>query len=420
MKSASAISVVEDCDARPDKPSAVEPSKPVAIKPGREMFVVSTRDFAALDQYIAAWEDLAASALEPNPFYEWWMLIPALRMLGADRNVELVLVFAPNQARQNAPPILCGVFPLERKPRYKGLPVSTLSLWKHLFCFLCTPLVRADCARGTLMAFLDHLAADEASSPLVEFNVVSGQGPFHQALTDCLYQRVSLSYVTDVYNRALFRPAASADDYLRAAMSREHRKDVRRRTKRLADAGPTKYTMLTADQDVDRWLEEFMQLEQAGWKGKLGGALASSEAKRRYFMTVAKEAWRRGRLMMLALNHDGEMIAQKCNFLAGDGSFAFKIAYDEEYARYSPGFLLEIENLRRLHDAPAIRWMDSCAVPDHPMINRLWPDRRTIQTVLIPTGKRFGELVVSLLPLIRWFNRKLRGATKPAIATDPV
>jgi len=418
MKPASALSVIEGHDARLDKPTAVEPSKPVTAKPGRAMFVVATRDFAALDQYIPAWEDLAASALEPNPFYEWWMLIPALRTLGADKNLQLVLVFAPNEARQKAPPILCGVFPLERKPRYKGLPVSALSLWKHLFCFLCTPLVRADCARECLLAFFDWLAADEASSPLVEFNVVSGEGAFHQALTDCLYQRVSLSYVTDVYNRALFRPAASADHYLRAAMSREHRKDVRRRTKRLTDAGPTQYTRLTADEDLGQWLEEFMRLEQAGWKGKLGGALASSDAHRRYFLTIAQEAWRRGRLMMLALKHDGEMIAQKCNFLAGDGSFAFKIAYDEAYARYSPGFLLEIENIHRLHDAPAIGWMDSCAVPDHPMINRLWPDRRTIQTVLIPTGKRPGELVVSLLPLVRWFNRKLRGAAKPAIAAE--
>src|SRR5262249_38316122 len=157
------------------------------------------------------------------------------------------------------------------------------------------------------------------------------------------------------------------------------------------DAGPIEYTALATDADLDGWLEEFLQLEQAGWKGKLGGALAANDARRSYFLTVAQEAWRRGRLMMLALKHNGEVIAQKCNFLAGDGSFAFKIAYNEAYARYSPGFFLELENIRRLHDAPEIRWMDSCAVPDHPMINRLWLDRRTIQTVLIPTGKRPGE-----------------------------
>jgi len=117
--------------------------------------------------------------------------------------------------------------------------------------------------------------------------------------------------------------------------------------------------------------------------------------------------------MMLALELDGQRVAQKCNFLAGNGSFAFKIAYDEDYARYSPGLLLEIENIRQVHAAREIEWMDSCAVPIHFMINRLWLDRRTIQTALIPTGKRPGELIVSLMPLIRWINRKVRRISSP-------
>ncbi|HKP87892.1 MAG TPA: GNAT family N-acetyltransferase [Blastocatellia bacterium] len=391
-----------------DSPRLKPANKPAAT-PGRGMRVLVLKDFSSLEQYVPAWEELAASAIEPNPFYESWMLIPALRTLGVGKDLRLVLIFAPDKSRPAAPPILCGVFPLERKPRYKGLPVSVLSLWKHLFCFLCAPLVRADCARQCLAAFLDWVAGDPSSGPLVEFNYVSGEGPFHQALADCLRERLSLSFVSDLYNRALLRPRTNADDYQRAAMSREHRKDLRRRTKRLADLGRVEHTSLESDGDVNGWVEDFMRLESRGWKGKLGGALASSEANRAYFMEVAKEAHRRGRLMMLALELDGKPIAQKCNFLAGNGSFAFKIAYDEDYARYSPGFLLEVANIARLHATPEIEWMDSCAVPDHPMINRLWLDRRTIQTVLIPTGKRGGELIVSLMPLIRWINRKLRG-----------
>ena len=118
--------------------------------------------------------------------------------------------------------------------------------------------------------------------------------------------------------------------------------------------------------------------------------------------------------MMLSLELDGQRVAQKCNFLAGDGSFAFKIAYDEDYAHYSPGLLLEVENIRHIHASPEVKWMDSCAVPAHFMINRLWLDRRTIQTVLIPTGKRPGELIVSLMPLIRWINRKVRRISSPS------
>jgi hypothetical protein len=409
MKPLSAVATLEP--AFDDSPPLEQSNKPAAT-PGNEMFVVAVKDFASLEQYVPAWEELAACALEPNPFYEPWMLVPALRALGVGKDLQLVLVFAPNRTRPKEPPVLCGVFPLERKPRYKGLPVCVLSLWKHLYCFLCTPLIRADCAHRCLTAFFDWLASGASSSPLVEFNYVSGEGPFHQALTDSLNERVSLSFVSDLYTRAMFKPRACADDYLRAAMSREHRKDLRRKTKRFAELGRLQYTALEPGGDVDGWLEDFMRLEAGGWKGVLGGALASSEANRAYFRAVAKEAFRRGRLGMLALELNGARVAQKCNFLSGNGAFAFKIAYDENYARYSPGLLLEIENLRRLHETPEIEWMDSCAVPVHFMINRLWLDRRTIQTVLIPTGKRPGELVVSLMPLIRWIHRKVKGISR--------
>jgi Acetyltransferase (GNAT) domain len=372
------------------------------------MFVVSLTDFDRLEDYAMAWEELARSALEPNPFYEAWMLIPALRFLGKDQSLQLVLVFAENQGRPDGPPVLCGVFPLERKPRYKGLPISVLSLWKHLYCFLCTPLVRADRARECLSAFFDWLAAD-SESPLVEFNYVSGEGPFHQALVDCLNERASLSFVSDIYNRALFKPQASADLYLRAAMSREHRKDVMRRTRRFSEEGRVEMVALERETDLDAWLEEFMRLEFNGWKRGHGGAFGSKQEYRNYFTAVAKEAFRRGRLMMLGLRLDDQPIALKCNFLAEGGGYAFKIAFDESYSRFSPGFLLEIENIRRLHARPEIEWMDSCAVPVHFMINRLWLDRRTIQTLLVSTGKRSGDLAVSLMPLIRWVNRKVRG-----------
>lgn len=415
MKSGSTVAVLE-APALDDLPRIEQLNKPAAL-PGDEMFVVAIKDFSSLEQYVPAWEDLARSALEPNPFYESWMLIPALQKFGGGKDLQLVLVFAPNRARPKEPPVLCGVFPLERKPRYKGLPVSVLSLWKHIYCFLCTPLVRAECARKCLSAFFDWLATDRSTGPLIEFNFVSGEGPFHQALVDTLNERLSLSFVSDLYSRAIFRPRASADDYLREAMSREHRKDARRKLRRLAELGPLEYTELKPDGDIEGWLQNFMQLEVRGWKGELGGALASNEANRDYFRAVAKEAFRQGRLKMFALEVNGERVAQKCNFLAENGSFAFKIAYDENYARFSPGLLVEIENINRLHETPETEWMDSCAAPVHFMINRLWLDRRTIQTVLIPTGKRPGELVVSLMPLIRWLHRRLKGASNSAHQT---
>src|SRR5262249_50394990 len=182
----------------------------------------------------------------------------------------------------------------------------------------------------------------------------------------------------------------------------------RRRTRRLSEDGSLSFDSLDANAGVEEWLNEFLLLEASGWKGLSGGAFAANEVNREYFISVGREAFLRGRLMMLAMRLNGKPIAAKCNFLAKRGAFAFKIAYDEQYSYHSPGVLLEIENIRQVHRRPDIDWMDSCANPDHPMINRLWLDRRVIQTLVVPTGIGMGSLLVSLMPATRLINRSVR------------
>ena len=92
----------------------------------------------------------------------------------------------------------------------------------------------------------------------------------------------------------------------------------------------------------------------------------------------------------------------KCNLISADeqSSFAFKIAYDEEYSLFSPGVLLELDNIYTLfNQQPQLLWMDSCADPDHPMIDHLWRERRTINDFFIGSKSISGYLKVLLLKI---------------------
>ena len=109
---------------------------------------------------------------------------------------------------------------------------------------------------------------------------------------------------------------------------------------------------------------------------------------------------------MAALLLDGAPIAQNCYFRAGRGSFHFKPAFDEQYAEFSPGFHMECETIRHLHTRPDIEWMDSCTSPDNEMYNRLFPDRRIIQSLLIPVGAA-GRLAVAALPLLKLIKHSI-------------
>jgi len=379
-------------------------SKPSDYLPGDAMLVREIRDFDELKEYLGQWEDLARDTIEPNPFYEPWMLIPALRSLAAGKDVRVILVLD----RSENPPRLCGVFPIERVARYKKLPVAAFRLWQHIYCALCNPLIRIGHASETLDAFITWLGS-ERNNALMEFNHVSGDGPFSELLNDSFRERDGKEELPgESHTRALFRPRENADSYINAALRRDHRKDLRRKTRRLQEQGRVEFNSLDTNGDIERWVGEFLALEASGWKSEDGGAFACNDANRKYFHTVAKSAFERGRLMMLALRLDGRPIAMKCNILAAPGSFAFKIAFDEDFSYYSPGVLLELENIRILHSDPRIEWMDSCATPEHPMIDRLWHDRRTIRSVLIPTASRAGNLVIRALPFMRSINRKVR------------
>src|SRR5262245_6769229 len=114
---------------------------------GAKMSVVIVDDLTGLEEHIAAWEELAAAAIEPNVFYEPWMLMPALRAYGGAGRLLFALVQTPDPARPLGPPLLCGFFPLELKDHFdgisKGLPLKTLCLWrKQEMIYLCAPLLR--------------------------------------------------------------------------------------------------------------------------------------------------------------------------------------------------------------------------------------------------------------------------------------
>jgi hypothetical protein len=382
-----------------------------------ELSVVVVEDADALAAMAPAWQALADAALEPNPFYEPWMLLPAIRAYGSGRDLRFVCVQGPDPSDPSAPPVLCGLFPLERRSRYAGLgmtlPLASLSLWRYPFSYVLTPLLRADLAAETLAAFFAWLAAGSHGCRLMEFYLIAGDGGFWQRLLDHCDRHERAYYVSWTFLRPLFQPGRDVESDARSGMQPGRWRELGRHERRLADAGPLEYAALGPGDDVDAWIEEFLRVEAISWKGRGGRALSDDEVGREYFRTVARAAFARGQLMMLALRLNGRAIAHKCNFLAGPGSFAIKIAFDEEHARHSPGLLLEIENIRQVHARPEIRWMDSCADVPHAMLDRLWPGRRTVQTVVVGAGGRLGDWVVAAMPLLRLVKRRLSARRGP-------
>ena len=350
--------------------------------------IIVMRERAALAAIVPAWEELAANALEPNPFYEPWILLPALRAAEKEsEELRCVLVWQDGR--------LIGLFPFERRRRFKGLPVTTFTSWRHSAYLLCTPLVRADAALECLRALLRWIASDGDASVL-ELLYVPAEGPFRKALDAA----ASTVIATHQFTRALLIKGASAEAYMEAAMSSQLRKQLRRKEKRLGERGMSVIN-IGPGEDATAEIERFLELEASGWKGREGGALAASAANLEFGRAVLTEAQRRGRLHMVGMDCDARPIVRRLSLLAGEGSYAFKTAYDESYAEYSPGVLAEALSLREFHRLDALRWMDSYTEPGNMVVNRMWKDRLAIESLAIGADA-WGRFWLTVYKSLRW------------------
>src|SRR4029079_5498783 len=83
---------------------------------------------------------------------------------------------------------------------------------------------------------------------------------------------------------------------------------------------------------------------------------------------------------------DGRAIAAIVTLKSGDAAWCWKIAYDESHARHSPGVQLLLDVTQDLLDDARVARADSCATPDHPMIDHIWRERLVRSDRLMSLG----------------------------------
>lgn len=347
------------------------------------------------------WDNLCRSATEPNIFYEPWMLLPALEHLSTEP-VRLVLV-------RNREGILIGLFPIAPEQGYRRLPISSSRLWKYSHCFLCTPIVRAGAERECISEFLKWASTGDESGKLLRFETVAGDGPFYSSLSEVLSSDKRGNEELDIYHRAVMQTELSAEEYLQRSLTAKQLRNLRRTRKRLSELGEVEYKVLPPSTSPDAWIEHFLRLEQSGWKGEEGTALACSENDRLFFEKIIRNAHERGQLLMTSLELGGTPVAMDTAFVSGGLCFGFKCAYDDNFSSYSPGKLLHLENIKNLLEHDEIRSFDSCMSPEASLSNCPWNERRVIRSITVSTSQ-VSKFIVSGLSYVEKVRTRARAA----------
>jgi len=362
----------------------------------RGVWLDETELFSA--DFEAEWDRLARNASSPNPFFESWFLKPSIDRLGHGRSLR---VFAFREGGE-----LMGLLPIARALDYYGKPLPHCAGWRHDNAFCAMPLVARGAERGFWERLLHDLDDQALGAAFLHLPLLDRDTPLFRALEElCAAQDRAIARVAE-HTRAMLRADCSSAEYLARATSAKKRKEWRRQRKRLSESGQLTVERWRDARALDPWIDEFLALEQAGWKGRNGSALSSDPSLAGLFRDALEGAAQRGRLERLCLRLDGRAIAMLVNFYTPPAAYSFKTAFDETCAQYSPGVLLQLENLA-LADDPDIDWCDSCAAEGHPMIERIWREKRRMVSCNIAIG---GHLRRALFRQLMKFETR-KGAT---------
>jgi hypothetical protein len=208
------------------------------------------------------------------------------------------------------------------------------------------------------------------------------------------------------YERACLSTDMDFKNYWESALLKKKRKELNRLFNRLSDTGNiTFHKIINPDAD---YINEFIALEASGYKGKENIAISSTIDKLNFIKDITHNPYHSIQTELYSLNANGNMIAALLGFKSGNRFFAFKTGYNEDYTKYSPGVLLMCEVTKSLLNTDPNIIADSCAIPNHPMINSLWRSRIQIASPEIAVSSFIAPSIIMMINFFKTVKSKLR------------
>jgi hypothetical protein len=138
---------------------------------------------------------------------------------------------------------------------------------------------------------------------------------------------------------SFIRTSGKYEDF-QARLNPSFRRELRSVRRRLEKLPGVEFESLTGYRATEADLARFMAIEASGWKGRAGTALALSQPLVAFYSTLLRRLAEQGWLVWFFLDAQGRTIAGVLMFRFGRSLIGLKTAYDEAFARLSPGKIL--------------------------------------------------------------------------------
>ena len=146
-----------------------------------------------------------------------------------------------------------------------------------------------------------------------------------------------------------FNFAENFDAY-QATLDGHFRRNLRRRLRNIKKMGELKFEIFPVNGNEYReLLDEGLDLEFNGWKGRNGTAIKCAEHIYSFYVQLCENFRTEGELFFHTLRLDDRLLAFDYCFADHDTFHINKIMYEEEFRKYSPGNLLKLLQIEHCH-----------------------------------------------------------------------
>lgn len=345
-------------------------------RPGRHLSIYPAKAGYELQREL---DFLSNRALEPNVFFTGRFLAPAMPRL-EERVIRLAII-RDNDERRSRMRFLMP-FSIEKPGFSIGAPI--IRAWSNPFGPLGVPLLDAEDAAETIDNLFEALTNPSATLPRVlVLPDIRLKGKFAQLARAVAIGRNLPLTVTDTFSRPMLESLLDGPTYLKKSISPAHFRELRRQWNQLEKRGQLAYSVARQPSEIRIRMEEFLALEASGWKGRERSAMVLDRFRAAFAREAITNLAEADSVRIHTLDLDGRAIASMVVFLMAGEAYTWKTAYDERYAKFSPGKLLLAELTEWHLDDANIARSDSCAVPDHPVMSRFWQEREEMGTLVI-------------------------------------
>lgn len=263
-------------------------------------------------------------------------------------------------------------------------------------------------ARG----FFDALAERLPRWDGMILNGLVRDGALARALEEAAGERRLLCESTYGDSSPYLRIDGRWEDYL-AGKSANFRSNLKRKARKLREAGETCITFVTEPRGVADALDVIQAIDDKSWKANSGTAITSRTWESRFYRALCVSFSRTEQVLITLASFNGQAIAFDMTLLGGNKGYCLKTSFDAAYGELSAGLVLRAELMQRLF-ASAIEEYDFLGKNERYKLEWAETVRQAQSMRLLNTKRPIGWLWAAASRLRNAWHRRKAAWPRPA------